>query len=580
MYRKDAPLIVQSDGSLLLEVASPDAPAARDALVPFAELVKSPEHVHTYRITSLSLWNAAGAGVKLDDVLGSLSRFSKYDIPQNVAAEIREAFSRFGRLILEKDGGSLRLRAADDVTARQIAGSKRLAAYLGPRQGDSFLVAPEARGLVKQSLIHAGWPVDDKAGFADGAKLDVELREVTKSGRPFGLRPYQAEAVRAFVVGGHGVVVLPCGAGKTVTAMAAMVALKCNTLILCTSASAVHQWVREIEDKTNLTADQIGTYTANKKQLRPVTVTTYSMLVQKAKAGAKSHMQAFEESPWGFIIYDEVHMLPAPLFRLTAELQARRRLGLTATLVREDGKEPDVFSLIGPKRYDVPWKQMEESGWVARASCVEVRVPMPTATRIAVATAEDRRLAYRLAAENPIKFIVLKALVDSHANDRILVVGQYRSQVCMAAKLLNAPVVTGETSDAQREALYEAFRQGEVRVLVASKVANFSIDIPDANVLIQLSGAFGSRQEEAQRLGRILRPKDRPATMYSLVSHDSDEQRFAVHRQMFLAEQGYRYTIEDWNPSGPVDNESAYKDAIDVQATDADDDDSAMRLLN
>ncbi len=461
--------------------------------------------------------------------------------------------SRYGRLVLERvgDEGGLRLRATDDLAARHLASLARVQAFLGPRDGLTFAVPPLARGTLKQALVHAGWPVDDRAGFTEGAPLALPLLTRSLSGRPFGLRDYQREAARMFLTGGHGVVVLPCGAGKTVVALGVMAELGTQTLILCTSVSAVHQWVREIKDKTGLPDDAVGEYTAATKQVRPITVTTYSMLVRK-QAGGLPHLALFDRGAWGLIVYDEVHMLPAPMFRVTADLQARRRLGLTATLVREDGKEADVFSLVGPKRYDVPWRQMESSGWVARARCVEVRIGAPDAVRIASASAESAAESYRIAAENPRKLGVMKALVDAHPNDLILVVGQYLDQVAAAARLLNAPLITGATGDAERERLYGAFRRGETRVLVTSKVANFSIDLPDANVLVQLSGAFGSRQEEAQRLGRILRPKERMATFYSLVTPESPEQEFALHRQMFLAEQGYSYDIEDWAPgSGP-----------------------------
>lgn len=549
MPRIDGPLIVQSDGSVLLETHAPGANEARDALVRFAELVKSPEHVHTYRLSRLSLWNAASAGVTEDFILGALDTHTKYPAPANVLAEVRDAFGRYGRLVLERttDGTGLVLRACDDFAAQHVAALARVQPYLVGRQGHDFQVAPLARGTLKQVLVHAGWPVEDRAGFTDGAPLPLATLPRTRAGRPFALREYQREAVRAFVAGGHGVVVLPCGAGKTVVAMGAMAELSTHTLILCTGVSAVHQWVRELRDKTDLPADAIGEYTAASKDIRPVTVTTYSMLVRR-QGGAFPHLALIDRNPWGLIIYDEVHMLPAPLFRVTADLQARRRLGLTATLVREDAKEADVFSLVGPKRYDVPWREMESNGWVARARCVEVRVGAETATRIAAASAESAQESYRISAENPRKMQVLRALIDAHPNDRILVVGQYLSQVQAAARLLGAPLVTGETPDAERERLYAAFRVGSVPVLVASKVANFSIDLPDANVLVQISGAFGSRQEEAQRLGRILRPKDRLATFYSVVTAESDEQSFALHRQMFLAEQGYRYDIEDWAP--------------------------------
>ncbi len=550
--RSDAPLIVQSDGSVLLETAAPDAVAARDALSRFAEIVKSPEHVHTYRLSSLSLWQAAGQGMTADDVVGALERFSKYALPANVVHEIRSAMGRFGRLVLEKSGEGLVLRAADGATAAEIAASRRVGEVVGAREQDAFSVPADKRGAVKQALLAAGWPVDDRAGYAQGEALEVSLRDRTLGGRPFAVRPYQEEAAQAFVASGHGTVVLACGAGKTVVALSVLAKLKTRTLVLCTGSAAVHQWVREIVDKTTLAESDVGEYTARSKRIRPVTVTTYSMLIRK-KGESFPHWEIFDRENWGLIVYDEVHLVPAPIFRVTADLQARRRLGLTATLVREDGKEGDVYSLIGPKRYDAPWKQMEEGGFIARAACVEVRVDMPESLRLAIAGATERTEAYRLAAENPRKLEVARTIVESHPNDRILVVGQYRRQVHAIADRLRAPIVTGETSDPERERIYDAFRRGEVRVLVASKVANLSIDLPEASVLVQLSGAFGSRQEEAQRLGRVLRPKDRVATFYSLVSRDSPEQGFALNRQIFLAEQGYAYAIEDWTWVGEDD---------------------------
>lgn len=552
MYRRDAPIIVQSDGSILLETAAPGAGEARDALARFAELHKSPEHVHTYRLTPLSLWNAAGAGLGEDDIVGALAAHSKYDLPQNVVAEVREAIRRFGRLVLDRAGDGLVLRATDDDAAARVEALRRLEGLVGERRGRDFNVEPRARGLVKQALCHVGWPVDDRAGFVEGASLPLGLRDVTRAGRPLRVRDYQRDAARAFLAGGHGVVVLPCGAGKTVVALAAMAELCTSTLILCTSTSAVHQWLRELRDKTDLPDESVGAYTAARKDVRPVTVTTYSMLVRRV-GDAFPHFDIFDRGNWGLIVYDEVHLLPAPIFRITADLQARRRLGLTATLVREDGKESDVYSLIGPKRYDVPWREMESGGWIARATCVEVRLDLPPAWRLAMAAAEEPSQAYRLAAENTRKLTVARHLVESHPNDRVLCVGQYRRQVRALSEALGAPCVTGETADVERERLYGAFRAGELRVLVASKVANYSLDLPDASVLVQISGAFGSRQEEAQRLGRILRPKDRQAIFYTLVTRDSPEQRFAWNRQLFLAEQGYRYEIEDWAWTGGED---------------------------
>jgi DNA excision repair protein ERCC-3 len=539
-----APLVVQSDGSILLETASEGAAEAREALARFAEIVKSPEHVQTWRLSNLSLWHAAGQGLTADDVVGTLARLSRYELPANVVHEIRGAMARFGRLVLRRDGEALALDVSDAQAAAELAAVGPVAEVLGARRGAAFKVDPARRGALKQRLLAAGWPVDDRAGFQEGAPVPIALRDPTLSGRPFRVRPYQDEAARSFVESGHGTVVLACGAGKTVVALSAMARLGTATLVLCTSTSAVHQWVREILDKTTLVADQVGEYTARAKAVRPVTVTTYPMLIRR-KGDSFPHWEIFDRQAWGLIVYDEVHLVPAPLFRVTADLQARRRLGLTATLVREDGKEGDVYSLIGPKRYDAPWREMEAGGYIAKARCVEVRVDAAEPLRLAWSAA-DAVDSYRLAAENPRKIEVARQIVLSHPKDRVIVVGQYVRQVRAFAEKVGAPLVTGETPDAERERVYDRFRCGEISVLVASKVANFSIDLPEASVLVQLSGAFGSRQEEAQRLGRVLRPKERVASFYSIVTKDSPEQRFALNRQIFLAEQGYPYEIEDW----------------------------------
>ncbi len=562
VYRPDAALIVQSDGTILAEVAAPDYAEARGKLARFAELEKSPEHVHTYRVTPLSLWNAAAAGMKAEEVVAALEAHSKYDLPPNVLADVKEQLGRYGRIRLERAGtaDTLRLVAADPFLADVLARSKA-APLLGRRAApDAFELPILLRGEVKQALLRLGWPVDDRAGFEPGEPLDVALREETLRGAPFGLRPYQDEAVEVFVAGGaHGIVALPCGAGKTVVGMAAMARVRENTLVLCSSTTAARQWIGELLDKTTIRPEEIGEYSGDAKEIRPVTVATYQILThrpgarRRAKAGAElspsdfPHFSLFGARPWGLVVYDEVHLLPAPVFRMTAAIQARRRLGLTATLVREDGREGDVFSLVGPKRYDVPWKEMERTGFIAGASCREIRVALGPDDRAAYLGAEPRQ-RHRVAAENRRKLEVVRHLVRRHAGEPTLVIGSYLGQIERIARDLAAPIVTGETPQARREALYAEFRAGRHPVLVLSKVGNFAIDLPDAAVCIQTSGAFGSRQEEAQRLGRILRPKEREACFYSLVTRETEEQEFARKRQLFLTEQGYRYYVEDWAP--------------------------------
>jgi DNA excision repair protein ERCC-3 len=564
-YTPDNPLIVQSDRSLLLEVDNKLYEAARDELARFAELEKSPEHIHTYRITPLSLWNAASAGIGAEDVLGSLERYSKFDLPGNVLTDIKDYISRFGRVKLTKsEAGDLLLKADDPMLIAEIARNKRIQPHVVAQPDRNTLqIDPRMRGHVKQALVLFGYPAEDLAGYTDGAALPLSLREkTTTEDEPFSLRPYQVNAIGAFwaggtVHGGSGVVVLPCGAGKTLVGMGAMSQAQTHTLILSPSTIAVRQWISELLDKTTLTADQIGEYSGDKKEVKPVTVTTYQMLTYRPSVSAVNeetgevgefpHFDIFTKHDWGLIIYDEVHLLPAPVFRITAEIQARRRLGLTATLVREDERETDVFSLIGPKKYDVPWKELEKQGWIATAECTELRMPLTPEERMEYMLCDDSRIKYRIAAENPLKLDVLEALLERHSNDCVLVIGQYISQLKIITAKFGAPLVTGKTPNSERDRLYSQFREGSLKLLIVSKVANFAIDLPDANVAIQVSGTFGSRQEEAQRLGRILRPKKDGsiANFYSLVTHDTKDQDFSTNRQLFLTEQGYRYNIVD-----------------------------------
>jgi DNA excision repair protein ERCC-3 len=554
------PLIVQSDRTLLLDVHAARAEEARSAILPFAELEKSPEHIHTYRITPLSLWNAASAGYSPEDVTRALCEFTRYAIPQGVTEGFADTMARYGRIRLVAGEGAgelpneLLLVADDDTITKEIGAARILDKYL-IKSPDSpgFKLKFTDRGSVKRELIRLGWPVQDEAPFAKGEALDIRLKDPASSGRPFQPRDYQIEAARA-VLGsggpgsGYGVVVLPCGSGKTVVGMAFMALLKTNTLILTTNVAAVHQWMEELLDKTELKKEEIAEYTGDSKSVAPVTVATYQIITWRPdKAADFPHFKLFRERPWGLIIYDEVHLLPAPVFRVTAELQAVRRLGLTATLVREDGAEDAVFSLVGPKRYDVPWKDLEGKGWIAEAFCTEIRLDLPEHLKIPYAVAAPRE-KYRLASENPLKEEAVVELIQNHPDDQILVIGQYLNQLDSLAKLLKVPLITGKTANTEREKIYNAFKRGEVRVIVVSRVANFAIDLPDASMAIQVSGTFGSRQEEAQRLGRILRPKDegRSSWFYTLVSRYTVEEDFAANRQQFLAEQGYKYSIQHW----------------------------------
>jgi DNA excision repair protein ERCC-3 len=555
------PLIVQSDRSVMVEVENEKYAEARDAIAPFAELEKSPEHVHTYRISNLSLWNAAAAGMTAAEMVAVLNQYTKFPIPPSLPQDLEETVSRYGRVQLLKAEGGLKLVCKDAPLLAELIRQKKVREYLGePIDETSYAVDPAFRGLIKQALIVVGYPAEDLAGYTDGAALPMELRTVATTGLPFVIRDYQTASADVFhaggdVRGGSGVIVLPCGAGKTIVGIAAMVKLQRSTLVLTTSVTAVKQWKREILDKTTLTEDVVKEYTGDCKEIGPVTVATYQIVTYRPDKNEDfPHFKLFDGQDWGLIIYDEVHLLPAPVFRATANIQARRRLGLTATLIREDGREGDVFTLIGPKKYDVPWRDLESKGWIAAAACTEIRVALPDdAARLAYAVAEWRQ-KYRIASENTVKEDVVADLLTRHDGERVLVIGQYLTQLRSLSKRFGLPLITGSTPNSEREELYGKFRRGEVRHLILSKVGNFAIDLPDANVLIQVSGTFGSRQEEAQRLGRVLRPKadGSGATFYSIVTRDTKELDFAHHRQMFLTEQGYGYDIRDEREFVPV----------------------------
>jgi DNA excision repair protein ERCC-3 len=557
-YDPTNPFIVQGDRTVLVEADNPRYAEARDALAPFAELEKSPEHIHTYRLTPLSLWNAAAAGLDADAMIDALRRYSKFPLPTNLQADIAELVSRYGRVKLERHENKLRLVCEDRPLLEELARQPKVRDYLGDRLAvDSFLIEPAHRGVIKQALIAVGYPAEDLAGYTEGAVLPFVLRDVARSGLPFHVRDYQRDAADIFYAGGNvrggsGVIVLPCGAGKTIVGIAAMALVQRNTLVLTTSITAVKQWRREILDKTNLSDKDVTEYTGEIKEIGPVTIATYQILTHRPDKDSEfPHFKLFDQRDWGLIIYDEVHLLPAPVFRVTANIQARRRLGLTATLIREDGREEDVFSLIGPKKYDVPWRELEERGWIAEASCNEIRVSLPEPLRMEYAVAEQRH-KYRVASENPAKDDVVERLLEQYRGKQVLIIGQYLKQLRLLSKRFDIPLITGQTASSEREDLYARFRRGEVRQLILSKVGNFAIDLPDANVLIQVSGTFGSRQEEAQRLGRILRPKASGdlAHFFTLVTRNTSEMDFAHHRQLFLTEQGYSYAIVDEADAG------------------------------
>ncbi|MGO1539400.1 MAG: DNA repair helicase XPB [Leucobacter sp.] len=547
------PLIVQSDHTVLMEVAHPDAEDARHELAVFAELERAPEHIHTYRVTRLGLWNARAAGHTAEEILETLNRYAKFPVPSGVASEIQETMRRYGRLTIERratadtdsdaaadaDVSQLVLHSDEPVILREVATARKIAPLLGPKIDDNtYPVEAWARGQLKQELVARGWPAEDLAGFTPGEPYEIELHE-----EGWELRDYQRKAVDAFESGGSGVIVLPCGAGKTIVGAASMAAVGAKTLILVTNAVSARQWRDELLARTSLTEDDLAEYSGQRKEVGPVTIATYQILTSR-RAGKYAHLSLLDAQDWGLIVYDEVHLLPAPVFKMTAELQARRRVGLTATLVREDGREGDVFSLIGPKRYDAAWKDIEAQGFIAPAECFEIRVELPESERLEYAVAEDQD-RYRIASSASVKQTVARRILKRHPGESTLVIGQYIDQLESMAEALGSPLITGQTSVDERERLFQAFRDGEERILVVSKVANFSVDLPDASVAIQISGSFGSRQEEAQRLGRLLRPKsdDRSASFYTLVTRDTVDQDFAQNRQRFLAEQGYSYTI-------------------------------------
>ncbi len=551
-YFPENALIIQSDRSVLLEVHSPYADAAREAIAPFAELVKSPEHIHTYQISPLSIWNARAAGMPIAEMIAALEAHSKYPMPVAIAQELETLGNRYGLTTIDRAGELLLLTMADLPLAELLSRNSEVSPFLAQRRGDLiFEVDPAHRGVLKQALLGAGYPAEDLAGYIDGDKLEVELKSICQSGQPFALRHYQIAAVAAFYQaglarGGSGTIVLPCGAGKTMVGLAAIAAIGENTLVLTSSLTSVRQWRRELLDKTNLPPESIAEYSGQSKQTAPITLATYQILSYRAhKTDEFPHFKLFDARAWGLIIYDEVHLLPAPIFRITAQLQARRRLGLTATLIREDGKEGDVFALIGPKRYDVPWRELEVQGFIAPAECTEIRVAQDSHEQMQYALAAKRN-QFRIAAENPRKYEVVLSLLEQQKGHRILIIGEYLDQLNHLAKITGLPLVTGKTAQLERDRLYQEFRAGSIAGLVLSRVGNFALDLPDADVLIQVSGKYGSRQEEAQRLGRVLRPKSdgRSAQFYTLVSQRTCEEDLARHRQLFLSEQGYLYRIE------------------------------------
>ncbi|MBL8022136.1 MAG: DEAD/DEAH box helicase [Leptospirales bacterium] len=545
------PLIVQSDRSMLLEVDHELFDACRAAVSRFAELEKSPEYLHTYRVTPLSLWNAASSGMSAEEIVAALEQYSRYPVPKNVIAEVREQISRYGKVkLIKEEDGTLLIISNERAFLNEIAMHRNVQPFIEGRRGDSIIVKKQYRGHIKQALIKIGYPVEDLAGYDEGAKYGFNFRGTTLSGKTFGMRDYQRKSVEVFHAsgareGGSGVIVLPCGAGKTIVGIGVMQIVGAQTLILVTNTLSIRQWKNEILDKTDIPEEDIGEYSGEKKEIKPITIATYNIIThRKKKDGNFTHFDIFSANNWGLIVYDEVHLLPAPVFRMTSELQAKRRLGLTATLVREDGLEEDVFSLIGPKKYDVPWKDLEKSAFIATAKCIEVRVDMDEELRTKYGIADDRE-KYRLASENPEKIRVIERILEEHGRHNVLIIGQYLDQLDKLAAHFQFPLITGKTPLMERETLYTGFRTGKVACLIVSRVANFSIDLPDASVAIQVSGTFGSRQEEAQRLGRVLRPKpdDNMAYFYSLVSRDTTEERFGQNRQLFLTEQGYEYQI-------------------------------------
>lgn len=546
-YNPDNPLIIQSDHTILLEVDHPSFHEVRDRLALFAELVKSPYFIHTYRVTPLSVWNAAATGITATTMIEILERWNKFDVPPSLIHEIETHVQRYGLIRLEKRGDDIVLTSRDASLLHELVQDSAIESLMiNALSATSVQVVPEARGEIKRQLMKQGYPVADEAGYAAGERLSIRLKDQVQ------LRPYQQEAADIFhrggdVSGGSGVLVLPCGTGKTIIGLAVMERVGNATLILAPNTTSVRQWIREIREKTEVPDEWVGEYTGLEKEVKPITVATYQILTHRHDQSSNfSHMDLFAKRDWGLIIYDEVHLLPAPVFRATASIQAKRRLGLTATLVREDGREEDVFSLIGPKKIDMPWKVLEQGGWIADAECWEIRTPLTFGAHRAYDEAPTRH-KYRIASENPRKVGILKRILRRHIGDQVLVIGQYLDQLRDIATEIGAPLITGQVVQEERDDLYRQFKRGAIPVLVVSKVANFAIDLPDASVAIQLSGTYGSRQEEAQRLGRILRPKrgDNRAYFYTVVTRDTKDQEYALKRQRFLVEQGYRYTIVD-----------------------------------
>lgn len=551
------PLIVQGDMTILLEVAHPMYAEARDKIAPFTELLKSPEHMHTYGISHLSLWNAASSGHSAKEVIDTLRAYSRFDLPHNLIYEVETFMERYGQVRIVREDGRMILEAQDPALLTEIRNHRQTSALIDSVIDEHRVsLFPHTRGAVKMALTNIGFPAEDLAGYVSGAPLEVDIREQTLEGKPLNLRQYQNDAVQVFHAGGSdkggsGVIVLPCGAGKTLVGLATMAKVRCHTLILTTNVTAARQWIREILDKTTLRPDQVAEYTGDSKTLAPVTVATYQIITyRKRQSEDFPHFEIFSKNNWGLIVYDEVHLLPAPVFRISADMQATRRLGLTATLIREDGRQKDVFSLIGPKKFEVPWKVLESQGWIATATCTEVRVGLRPDEKMSYAMA-DLRKKMAIAACNPEKFKVVRELLERHKHDRVLIIGQYLEQLDALAAAVKVPLITGATPNSEREVLYKEFREGKIETLMVSKVGNFAVDIPDANVLIQISGTFGSRQEEAQRLGRVLRPKANGslAHFYTIITKDTKEQEFGMNRQLFLTEQGYSYAIVDWNRS-------------------------------
>ena len=541
----DKPLMVQSDKTMLLDVHSPSFEECRNDIIAFADLVKSPEHIHTYTLSPLTLWNAVSSGLDSNEIISRLKKWSRYEIDERVIFFIEDTASRYGEFILtEEDQDNLRLSVKRERFFLTLLSEPTLKKYLKKGEGNYFLISKLDRGTVKAKMVKMGFPVDDRIPLKKGSRLEFELKDNVE------IRDYQKESVDAFLSsGGYGTIVLPCGSGKTIVGIETAVTLKTNTLILCPNVSSVHQWIRELLDKTTLTPDQIGEYSGETKTIKPVTVCTYQVLTYRTKSLDKEetepvypHFSIFSENNWGLVIYDEVHMLPAPVFRITAELQSIYRLGLTATLIREDGREDEVFSLVGPKRFDTPWAELTQKGFIAKAYCHEVRIPLPHTLELEYALAPKKE-KYRIASQNPLKIKVAEAILKKHEGESILIIGQYLEQLQVFRDHFGYPIITGTTSNKKRDELYDKFRSGEEKVMIVSKVANFAVDLPDASVAIEISGSFGSRQEEAQRLGRILRPKDRDSHFYTIVTEYSQEEEFASNRQKFLSEQGYSYSI-------------------------------------